>query len=217
VLLCLLLFALCLGLSFFSPAMTRIRTRSLRILLAFSVLFATLEIPTPAYGARVVSKRLQYVGRTPGKKTRTGRAVLKRWHDNGKARWTGTGKPDYKQTDKWEVKVYTFDSATKTLSATRVWRPLDRKIAMGHKLAAVDFWNHGAAKSKIYSPIGKEKKNAIRKARYKAYQKAGREGKAKSEIVRKFMLDPSNYRFEHLGANSHFGALSPENYLPPKK
>lgn len=202
----------------FSTWTTRLMQVKLwRLLLAFALLFPLIESAGPVYAARVVSKRLQYLGKTPGKKTKTGKAVLKRWHESDKARWTEKGTaPDYAQTSKWEVSVYTFDSATKTMSDQREWLPLDKNIAMGHKLAAVDFWNKGAAKSKIYSPIGNLKKKAVYKARYKPYQQAGRKGRAKSEIVRRLMLDPLNYRFEHLPANSHFGGQMTDTYKEPK-
>jgi hypothetical protein len=197
----------------------RLYLQKLRSILLGTTLFIGIGTFTDsgAYAAKAPSSRMSYVGATPGKKTRTGRVVLQRWHQKGKAKWIGSGTPDYKKTEQWQVHVYTFDSSSKTMSTSREWRPLDSKIAMGHKLAAVDYWNKGAGSSpRSDSALGVSRTKAKYKLRYAVYKKAGRDGRAKSRIVRRFMLDPDNYRFEDLSANSSFGAKMTETYQPPR-
>ena len=79
---------------------------------------------TAASGAAAAankSKRLEYMGRTPGKGSRTGREVIERMKAEGKLRHQG---------EAWEF-----------LSATdHRWYPLE-EADMSHKIDAVTWWN----------------------------------------------------------------------------
>ena len=131
------------------------------------------------------------VGATPSKKSKTGRQVLNRWQKKDKARRKGNS---------WQVFV-------KDRSGKRRWMPLDRNIHMGHKLAAVNFWNKGAR-----GIIGKKPKY---RARYGAYSRPGYKTGFRSPYVRKFMRDSRNYRFEYGRVNSSAGAKMKARYRLP--
>lgn len=148
------------------------------------------------------SRRMVALGATPGKGSATGRKVLVRWHVKNKARWTGTpGKENYKKPGKWEVHV-------KDKLGVRTWMKLDATIHMGHRVAAVDFWEKGAS-----GGITKPKHTA----RYKNFTTAAHSQGFKSKYARQFMLYDQNYRFEYGPANSSAGASMGTNYLtlPP--
>ncbi len=68
----------------------------------------------------------------------------------------------------------------------RVWKKLDRNIHMGHVVDAVTYWN---TTGYVYGP--------------------------RSPQVRKFMLDPTNYRFEWGPLNSSNGAKLKQSYRAP--
>ena len=148
-------------------------------------------------GGKKKSRRLIRVGATPGKDSATGRRVLERWAKKGKARYKGMfiEEPTYKQLKdlkNWKVHV------RKTADGEREWVKLNRKIHMGHKLAAAQAWSKGAA---THIEI-----KAKYKERYKNYIVALHHHGNKSVLARKFMLDDRNYRFEWgpLNSNGHF-------------
>lgn len=72
-----------------------------------------------------LSRRLKTVGRTPGKKSKTGREVRERMREEGKLRTNRKGKDEF------------FDERTQK------WHPVDTKDThMGHHpVDAVDYWN----------------------------------------------------------------------------
>ncbi len=150
------------------------------------------------------------LGATPGKKTPQGQEVLERWHGKNKARWIGQGDPSYKnQKDGsgnplWEVNV-------KNKKGAREWKPLDKNIHMGHKLAAVDYWEKGAQPHIASSPSRKQQKYS---SRYENFLQPGHKAapKFKSKIHRDFMRSSSNYRFEYGPVNSSDGAKMKEGY-----
>lgn len=151
------------------------------------------------------SRRNIALGKTPGKTSPAGRAVLKRWDSKGKAKWTGPkGKEDYGQTQKWKVSV---DKGT---GKGREWVNLNKNIHMGHKLAAADYWQKGGSGYKSKHGVVKRKY----KQRYQPYQKPGYKAatKFRSPIHRQFMRDPANYRFEWGPANSRDGARMTARY-----
>lgn len=113
-----------------------------------------------------VSNRLKYLGRTPGKTSKTGEKVIEAMKKEGKIR-TKKGVQQFKASDgKW----------------------YDMKYAdMSHKKDAVTWWN-----------------------------KTGRKYGAKSEKVRKWMLDSKNYYLDHRSINRSAGAKLGQVYLPPK-
>ncbi|WP_228462892.1 GH-E family nuclease [Chryseobacterium caseinilyticum] len=113
-----------------------------------------------------VSNRLKYLGRTPGKTSKTGEKVIEAMKKEGKIR-TKKGVQQFKASDgKW----------------------YDMKYAdMSHKKDAVTWWN-----------------------------KTGRKYGAKSEKVRKWMLDSKNYDLDHRSINRSAGAKLGQVHLPPK-
>lgn len=72
------------------------------------------------------SLREQYLGRTPGKSSRTGRQVIERMETEGNLRWNSNGGAE----------VRYFDPVTKAES----WHPLN-STDMGHLNDAVKYWN----------------------------------------------------------------------------
>lgn len=173
--------------------------------------------PDDAIAARAPSKRQQWVGATPSKTSLTGRTVLKRWASRGKAQWHGPpgSKPDFKQTSNWKVFIHIYDSASKTFSP-RQWVPLGGNVAMGHKLASVDFYQKGAGRRPVVdTALGGTRFKAKYIQRYAAYVRPGYIGRARGAYIRTFMKDPDNYRFEHLGGNSSLGASMSARYTTP--
>jgi hypothetical protein len=153
------------------------------------------------------SRRQIALGSTPSKSSRVGREVLQRWAKKGKAKWTGTpGKPDLRKTKDWRVYV-------EVKPGKRQWKPLNSKIHMGHKLAAVDYWQ-GGAKGYV-SKHGQAKPKYSK--RYKDFQKPGHQTGFKSPTAKKFMRHSPNYRFEWGPKNSSDGARMKKRYtkLPP--
>lgn len=120
--------------------------------------------PKPKRKPRRVSKRDKYLGRTPGKSSRTGREVIERMHKEGKI----LGKPPKE----------------KVLHNGEAYPLAD--CDMGHKRDAVDYWN-----------------------------KEGIHHGAKSPEVRKWMLDPDNYRLEPSSINRSRGARNGMSYDDP--
>jgi hypothetical protein len=76
--------------------------------------------------ATKASLRQQYLGRTPGKGSRTGREVIARMETEGNLRMTADGS----------VEVRYIDPLTKTES----WHPINT-TDMGHLTDAVKYWN----------------------------------------------------------------------------
>ena len=75
---------------------------------------------------RSVSLREQYMGRTPGKGSRTGREVLSRMESEGNLRYNPEGSAE----------VRYVDPVTKAES----WHPI-KSTDMGHLVDAVKYWN----------------------------------------------------------------------------
>lgn len=119
---------------------------------------------------KAVSLRNQYLGRTPGKGSRTGREVIERMQAEGDLRLVG-GKAE----------VRYIDPTTKAES----WHPINT-ADMGHLTDAVKYWN---AIGRFLGP--------------------------KHPEVRKWMLDPANYKLEPGSINRANGAKLRERYLPP--
>lgn len=74
---------------------------------------------------RTLSRRLQYLGKTPGKNSKTGREVIERMRQNGDVRFDPVlGEDIFRGQD-------------------NVWRPVNRpNVHMGHHpMDAVDYWN----------------------------------------------------------------------------
>ena len=121
-----------------------------------------------------ISKRLQYLGRTPGKASRTGKEVFERMLN---------GKPPTARVED------DFGNAVKEFwdPDNQVWRNID-EADMGHIDDAVTYWNE-----------------------------TGRYLGAKSEEVRKWMLDSDNYVYEYFRTNRSKGAIlgKTTTYLPP--
>ncbi len=140
------------------------------------------------------SARLTFMGRTPGKHSKQGRLVWNRWFKKGKARHHPTKGPQ----------VYVKTSS----NGPRRWLPFDRNIHMGHKYDVVKYWNYGVKKTFIARKLKYLQ-------RYKDYLKPGRLSGAKSKLVRKFMLDHRNYRFELGRLNSSAGAKLRIKYKKP--
>lgn len=116
---------------------------------------------------RVKSLRLRYLGKTPGKGSRTGKEVQARMRSEGKLR-EQDGITEFKASDgKW------YDLS---------------KADMAHNTDAVKWWNE-----------------------------TGRQFGAKSEEVRKWMLDSKNYTLDHFSLNRSAGASLSDRYLPPLK
>lgn len=78
------------------------------------------------HNGKTCSKRLLAMGRTPGKRSRVGRDVIKRMEKQGYIRLNGKAR---------EVAVAV------TLGGPRVWKKLDAKVHMGHIKDAVIYWN----------------------------------------------------------------------------
>jgi Pretoxin HINT domain/HNH/ENDO VII superfamily nuclease with conserved GHE residues len=72
-----------------------------------------------------VSKRLKYLGRTPGKGSKTGKEVFERMLKKGEARIRKVGKKEIRE-------FYDPDN--------KVWRNI-KNADMGHKKDAVSYWN----------------------------------------------------------------------------
>lgn len=113
------------------------------------------------------SLRHQYMGKTPGKGSRTGRDVVERMRKKRQIKEIG-GKS----------MVYHSD--------TRCWYPIE-ECDMGHVRDAVKYWN-----------------------------KSGYKHGPKSEQVRKWMLDPDNYKLEPQSINRSRGAQLPDTYCDPE-
>lgn len=91
---------------------------------------------TPGSGSGRVSRRLQYMGATPDKYSRTGREVLARMRSEGRIR--GSGELTRGSGHSLEV-----------LASDGNWYPIDETIDMAHLHDAVTWWNevgryHGA-------------------------------------------------------------------------
>lgn len=113
------------------------------------------------------SARNQYMGRTPGKNSRTGREVQNRMRNEGTLRDNKvTGKPEFQATN-------------------GRWYPLD-KADMAHRTDAVRWWNS-----------------------------TGYQYGARAPEVRRWMLDPKNYRLDHYSLNRSAGARIGQTYRPP--
>ena len=127
-------------------------------------------------------RRNAYVGRTPSKVSKTGRAVMQRMLANG------------------EIEGITSEEISKLRRTSQipegaVFKDVDgkkyslRNAHMGHNPEdAVSYWN-----------------------------RCGRYHGAKSQAVRKWMLDPNNYRLEYGPGNCSRGAKSKERYKKPRK
>ena len=127
-------------------------------------------------------RRNAYVGRTPSKVSKTGRAVMQRMLANG------------------EIEGITSDQISKLRRSSQIpdtatFKDVDgnkyslRNAHMGHNPEdAVSYWN-----------------------------RCGRYHGAKSQAVRKWMLDPNNYRLEYGPGNCSRGAKSKERYKKPRK
>src|SRR5262249_48746679 len=121
---------------------------------------------------RKPTARLVAMGTTPSKSSSTGKQVIATMK---KKNWIkGTGK-------NMQVKVQIKKGGA------RVWKPLDKKIHMGHIKDAVTEWNKGLWKTG-----------------------------AKSPAVRKFMKDATNYELEWGPLNSSNGAKLGQSYHKPQ-
>lgn len=92
-----------------------------------------------------LSKRDEYLGRTPGKWSKTGKDVQKRMEKEGNLRYDENKKPEIKYTD------------PKTGKET--WHKLDEKVDMAHKKDAVKWWNETG---KNYGPKSSEVRKWMR-------------------------------------------------------
>ena len=127
-------------------------------------------------------RRNAYVGRTPSKVSKTGRAVMQRMLAKG------------------EIQGITSDQISKLRRSSQIpsaatFTDIDgkqyplRQAHMGHNPEdAVSYWN-----------------------------RCGRYHGAKSQAVRKWMLDHNNYRLEYGPGNCSRGAKSKERYKNPRK
>ena len=127
-------------------------------------------------------RRNAYVGRTPSKVSKTGRAVMQRMLAKG------------------EIQGITSDQISKLRRSSQIpdtatFKDVDgnkyslRNAHMGHNPEdAVSYWN-----------------------------RCGRYHGAKSQAVRKWMLDSNNYRLEYGPGNCSRGAKSKERYKKPRK
>ena len=127
-------------------------------------------------------RRNAYVGRTPSKVSKTGRAVMQRMLAKG------------------EIQGITSDQISKLRRSSQIpsaatFTDIDgkqyplRQAHMGHNPEdAVSYWN-----------------------------RCGRYHGAKSQAVRKWMLDHNNYRLEYGPGNCSRGAKSKERYKKPRK
>jgi len=133
---------------------------------AATIVEAAVEAPMAAAPAKTIPKRLQYLGRTPGKASRTGRAVIDRMKIEGKLVAGADGKLHLIQDGGSMIPLTGTD--------------------MGHLEDAVKYWNRQG-----YT-LGE-----------------------KSEAVRKWMLDPTNYELQPAGPNRSKGAQLLDRYRPP--
>ena len=113
------------------------------------------------------SNREKYMGKTPGKNSRTGREVIERMKAEGKIRDGVNGQEFFSE-------------------GYQDWFPLE-EADMSHIEDCVSWWNE-----------------------------IGRFMGAKSEGVRKFMLESKNYYLEHYHINRSQGGSCGETYLPPE-
>jgi hypothetical protein len=74
----------------------------------------------------IPSLREQYLGRTPGKGSRTGRQVIERMETEGNLRWNASGGAEVRYVD--------------PLTKAESWHPLN-STDMGHLHDAVKYWN----------------------------------------------------------------------------
>lgn len=77
-------------------------------------------------------------------------------------------------------------------------------LDMGHKVAAVEYWNNGwaGAKNKAFHTAG-----------YKLWKKFGLDAK---QTIHDFMNDPANYEFEYYSANRQRVGETRQQYAVPK-
>lgn len=105
------------------------------------------------------------------------------------SKWSPTGIAVRKRMAKQGL-LRNFDQPDEEVyvqvGSTMAWKPVDDEIDMGHIGDAVKFWN-----------------------------RVGRYFGPKSVVVRKFMLDPSNYRLEWGSLNSSNGAKLGQTYQSP--
>ena len=127
-------------------------------------------------------RRNAFVGRTPSKVSKTGRAVMQRMLANDQIQGITSA-----QISKIRRSSQIPSAATFTDINGKQY-PL-RQAHMGHNPEdAVSYWN-----------------------------RCGRYHGAKSQAVRKWMLDPNNYRLEYGPGNCSRGAKSKERYKNPRK
>ncbi|MEM6377130.1 MAG: RHS repeat-associated core domain-containing protein [Bacteroidota bacterium] len=139
---------------------------------------------------RGISKRLLYMGSTPNKISRTGRAVIQRWEGKGKANYKGklAGLAKYKDLKNWEVHV--------KVGGVRTWKALDRNIHMGHIISAAGAWTTGVGATILRDYQGKASKYFTRYSQFLNKSKALSTTGRKSKLIRDFMKYPENYRLE---------------------
>jgi len=140
------------------------------------------------------SKRLERMGATPSKNSKTGKEVFERWLNKANPKAKVVGGVKY-------VNVRT------TNNGARVWMLLDAKIHMGHKVSAAEAWTYGVdhfIKGTLAGKIAKAKKYRLR---FKSIplSKLSKTG-FKSTEVRVFMRMSQNYRFEYGPLNSANGS-----------
>ncbi|MVA76763.1 hypothetical protein GC722_12120 [Auraticoccus sp. F435] len=122
------------------------------------------------------SRRSLFMGGTPGRHSPVGQDVVARMRRDG------------------ELVTDPFTGAEGVMDGTE-FVPLDQ-LDMGHRVSAVDFWNHGAPPE---------------------YPVPGRLTGPRSEYVRDFMRDADNYELQPPRANRSEGATMPEYRDPPTR